>query len=97
MSASRAAVAAAPFLAFDFGTKRVGVASGNSVTRTASALTTLAQAGDDRAVHPGNRALCKQGEQRRQQGGGCAVRPQAVEDQLALFAVGKKLAPAEHR
>ena len=49
MSASRAAVAAAPslFLAFDFGTKRVGVASGNSVTRTASALTALAQAGDD--------------------------------------------------
>lgn len=49
MSASRAAVAAAPslFLAFDFGTKRIGVASGNSVTRTATVLTTLAQVGDD--------------------------------------------------
>lgn len=49
MSASRAAVAAAPslFLAFDFGTKRIGVASGNSVTRTASTLTTLAQVGDE--------------------------------------------------
>jgi putative Holliday junction resolvase len=49
VSASRAAVAAAPslFLAFDFGTKRIGVASGNSVTRTATVLTTLAQVGDD--------------------------------------------------
>jgi putative holliday junction resolvase len=38
------AIAAAPslFLAFDFGTKRIGVASGNSVTHTATALTTLA-------------------------------------------------------
>ena len=43
------AEAAAPslFLAFDFGTKRVGVASGNSVTRTATVLTTLAQASED--------------------------------------------------
>ena len=43
------AEASAPslFLAFDFGTKRVGVASGNSVTRTATVLTTLAQVGDD--------------------------------------------------
>jgi putative Holliday junction resolvase len=43
------AEAAAPllFLAFDFGTKRIGVASGNSVTRTATVLTTLAQVGDD--------------------------------------------------
>ena len=49
MSASRAAVAAAPslFLAFDFGTKRIGVASGNSVTRTATVLTTLAQTSED--------------------------------------------------
>lgn len=47
MSAARAAVAAAPslFLAFDFGTQRIGVASGNDLTRTATALTTLAQAG----------------------------------------------------
>ena len=43
------AEAAAPslFLAFDFGTQRIGVASGNSVTRTATVLTTLAQVGDD--------------------------------------------------
>ena len=50
MSASRAAaIAAAPslFLAFDFGSKRVGVASGNTVTRSATALTTLAQPNDD--------------------------------------------------
>ncbi|MDP1692557.1 MAG: Holliday junction resolvase RuvX [Burkholderiaceae bacterium] len=44
MSAARAAVAAAPsvLLAFDFGTRRVGVASGNRVTHTATPLTTLA-------------------------------------------------------
>jgi putative holliday junction resolvase len=50
MSASRAAaLAAAPslFLAFDFGTKRIGVASGNTVTRSATALTTLAQSNED--------------------------------------------------
>jgi len=41
--------AAAPslFLAFDFGTKRVGVASGNSVTHSATPLTTLAHEGSD--------------------------------------------------
>ena len=33
------------FLAFDFGTRRVGVASGNSLTRTATPLTTLALQG----------------------------------------------------
>jgi putative Holliday junction resolvase len=39
--------AAAPslFLAFDFGTKRIGVASGNSITHTATPLTTLAHEG----------------------------------------------------
>ncbi len=44
MSAARAAVAAASsvLLAFDFGTRRVGVASGNRVTHTATPLTTLA-------------------------------------------------------
>ena len=31
------------FLAFDFGTKRVGVASGNTVTRTAQALRTITE------------------------------------------------------
>ena len=45
---ARAEVAAPSlFLAFDFGTQRIGVASGNSVTRTATVLTTLAQEGDD--------------------------------------------------
>jgi len=36
------------FLAFDFGTRRVGVASGNSLTRRASALRTLAAEGEAR-------------------------------------------------
>ena len=36
------------FLAFDFGTKRVGVASGNTVLHQASALTTIAAEGDAR-------------------------------------------------
>ena len=36
------------FLAFDFGTRRVGVASGNSVTRTAQPLTTIAVDGEAR-------------------------------------------------
>jgi len=36
------------FLAFDFGTKRVGVASGNSITRTATPLRTVAAEGDAR-------------------------------------------------
>jgi putative Holliday junction resolvase len=42
------AAGAAPslFLAFDYGTRRIGVASGNSLTRTATILTTLAQSGD---------------------------------------------------
>ena len=49
MNSVARAEAAAPslFLAFDFGTKRIGVASGNSVTRTATVLTTLAQVGED--------------------------------------------------
>lgn len=36
------------FLAFDFGTKRLGVASGNTVLNQASALTTIAAEGDAR-------------------------------------------------
>ena len=36
------------FLAFDFGTRRVGVATGNSLTRNAQPLTTVAAQGDDR-------------------------------------------------
>ena len=49
MNGAARALAAAPslLLAFDFGTKRVGVASGNSLTATATPLTTLAQVGND--------------------------------------------------
>ncbi|HEX3139139.1 MAG TPA: Holliday junction resolvase RuvX [Rhizobacter sp.] len=36
------------FLAFDFGTKRVGVASGNTFTRAATPLRTVAAVGDAR-------------------------------------------------
>ena len=36
------------FLAFDFGARRVGVASGNTLTRTATPLTTIAAAGEAR-------------------------------------------------
>jgi putative holliday junction resolvase len=36
------------FLAFDFGTRRVGVATGNSLTRSAGTLTTIAVEGDAR-------------------------------------------------
>jgi putative Holliday junction resolvase len=36
------------FLAFDYGTRRVGVASGNTVTRTAQPLRTVAEAGTAR-------------------------------------------------
>jgi putative Holliday junction resolvase len=48
----RAALAVAPhplsFLAFDFGTRRVGVATGNSLTRTATPLATVAAEGEAR-------------------------------------------------
>ena len=36
------------FLAFDFGTKRIGVASGNSLTRSAAPLGTIAVEGEAR-------------------------------------------------
>lgn len=36
------------FLAFDFGARRVGVATGNSMTRTATPLTTVAAEGEAR-------------------------------------------------
>jgi len=36
------------FLAFDFGTQRVGVATGNTVTHTAQPLRTIADSGTDR-------------------------------------------------
>ncbi|KQV94451.1 Holliday junction resolvase RuvX [Rhizobacter sp. Root1221] len=42
------AIAHRSFLAFDFGTKRVGVASGNTLTRSASPLRTIAAEGDAR-------------------------------------------------
>lgn len=40
----------ATFLAFDFGTRRVGVATGNAITRSATPLTTIAVEGDARFV-----------------------------------------------
>lgn len=43
-----AASAARDFLAFDYGTKRVGVASGNTLTRSATPLRTIAADGDAR-------------------------------------------------
>jgi putative Holliday junction resolvase len=50
MSAPLAAgtAAALSYLAFDFGTRRVGVATGNSLTGSARPLRTLALEGDDR-------------------------------------------------
>lgn len=36
------------FVAFDFGTQRVGVATGNEITRTAQPLTTIAEQGASR-------------------------------------------------
>ncbi len=41
------------FLAFDFGTRRVGVATGNSVTRTATPLKTVAGEGEARMASIG--------------------------------------------
>jgi len=47
---SALAVAAQPlsFLAFDFGARRIGVATGNSLTRTATPLTTVTVEGEAR-------------------------------------------------
>lgn len=47
MSAS-ATTALHSFLAFDYGTKRVGVASGNTLTHTATPMRTLAAEGESR-------------------------------------------------
>ena len=44
----RAPAATAVFLAFDFGTRRVGVATGNSLTATAQPLATIAAEGEAR-------------------------------------------------
>lgn len=50
MSAAASAVPTSPrsFLAFDFGLKRVGVAAGNSLTRQATPLRTIAAEGNER-------------------------------------------------
>jgi putative holliday junction resolvase len=48
MSGSPPASRPLSFLAFDFGTKRVGVASGNTVTHAASPLRSIAEPGDAR-------------------------------------------------
>ena len=44
----RAPAATAVFLAFDFGTRRVGVATGNNLTATAQPLVTIAAEGEAR-------------------------------------------------
>lgn len=46
--AARTVGAAQSFLAFDFGTRRTGVAVGNRLTRTAQALKTIQAGGDAR-------------------------------------------------
>jgi putative Holliday junction resolvase len=46
--AAGAALRVRTYLAFDFGLKRVGVASGNTLTRTAQPLRTIAATGDAR-------------------------------------------------
>lgn len=48
MSASRRADEPRTFLAFDFSLRRVGVATGNSLTRSAAPLKTLSSDGDAR-------------------------------------------------
>lgn len=48
MPAQPAAAAHHTLLAFDFGLKRTGVATGNTLTRTAQPLRTIAAAGDAR-------------------------------------------------
>jgi putative Holliday junction resolvase len=48
MSASSPASPAQSFLGFDFGTKRTGVATGNTLTRSATPLITIAAEGDAR-------------------------------------------------
>lgn len=48
VAAARATDSATSLLAFDFGTRRIGVASGNSLTRSSTPLTTIAAAGEAR-------------------------------------------------
>lgn len=47
-SAPASALQPLSFLAFDFGARRVGVATGNSITRTATPLVTLGAQGEER-------------------------------------------------
>ena len=47
-AATRSRSALRSFLSFDFGTRRIGVASGNTLTRTATALRTLSVEGEAR-------------------------------------------------
>ena len=47
-TASQTSLAPLSFLAFDFGTKRVGVATGNTLTRQPQPLRTIAAEGDAR-------------------------------------------------
>ena len=54
MSAGGASSVPRTFISFDFGSRRVGVASGNSITRTATPLATLSQEGDARFVAIGH-------------------------------------------
>lgn len=46
--AARARESVISFLGFDFGTRRIGVASGNALTRSASPLATIAAVGEAR-------------------------------------------------
>lgn len=48
MSAGGASVSSLTFLSFDFSLKRVGVASGNSLTKSATPLRTITAVGDAR-------------------------------------------------
>lgn len=48
MTGPSASIAARTYLAFDYGLKRVGVATGNSLTRLAQPLQTVAAQGDAR-------------------------------------------------
>jgi putative Holliday junction resolvase len=48
------------FLAFDFGARRVGIASGNTLTRTATPLTTVAARGEARLEAIGKLIACWQ-------------------------------------
>ena len=52
------AASAQQFLAFDYGLKRTGVASGNRVTRSATPQGTIAAEGDDPGINPAM-GLCR--------------------------------------